>query len=182
VTPASHPAARVVLNARASRDWNTCGLAAAATVLAFHAAGPFDHGARPSDAEAIDRVGERFPPDLPFGLGTSPWRIAAALRAHGLRAEVIHAGPFGLGLARTWDRVLAHARDASPVPVCLDGGLIGGTPWSAHWAVLLGIEAGLVRLGNAGAARTLSRERFMAAWRCRHLPWPCGGCAVLARP
>jgi hypothetical protein len=172
----------VVRNLRAGLDWNTCGQAAAATVLAFHAAGPFAAGAAPDDGAAIDHVRSGFPPDLPFGLGTSPWRLAAALRAHGLDAEVMRAGPFGAGLARAWSRVREHAAGVGPVPVCLDDGLLGGAHGGVHWAVVLDADADGVRLGNAGRAGVLPLGRFLAAWRCRHLPWPFDACAVLAGP
>lgn len=174
------PPPRVVRNIRARADRDTCAQAAAATVLGTLGVAPFDGGAL-SDAGAIDRVRAAFPPDLgPFG--TSAWRLAAALRAHGVEARVSHSGPFGLGASRAWERVRERLARGVPVPVCLDDGMLGGAPWAAHWALALGLDGERVALGNAGAVRSLDLPRFMAAWRCRHLPWPYDHCAVLAGP
>jgi len=174
----SGTAARVVRNGRRS-DWNTCGQAAIASLLAHFHAGPFAGGASPDDGAAIDRVAAEFGPDLPWGLGTSVWRIAAALRRHDLDCDVVHTGWFGHGLRRALDRVTVHAARGIPVPVCLDDGRLGGRPWAAHWAIVLRVSEAHVTLGNAGRAE-LPLDRFLAAWRCRHLPPPYHHCAVLA--
>ncbi len=173
------PTPRVVRNTRHPVDRDTCGQAAVATVLATLRAGPFATHEPLDDARAIDLVRTAFPPDL-GGLGTSAWRLATALRAHGVPAEVVHAGPFGLGAASVWERVRARLAHGLPVPVCLDDGLLGGTAWGAHWAVALAADGRGVTLGNVGPPSLLPLDRFMAAWRCRHLPWPYGYCAVLA--
>ncbi len=171
---------RVIANRR-DRDWNTCGQAAVATLLARFGAGPFTSGAAPDDGAAIDAVSARFGPDVPFGLGTSAGRIAAALRAHGLHAEIVHSGPFGAHPERALERVRQHVSLGIPVPACVDQGLLGGPAWSAHWALVLGFEADEVVLGNTRPGR-LALARFMAAWRCRQLPPPYHHCAVLASP
>ncbi len=170
---------RVIHNARPEVDHNTCGQAAAASVLAHFQAGPFAAGARLDDGDAIDRVREDFPPDVPLGLGTSAHRIAAALRHFGLRAEVIHSGPFARGVARAVDRLTEHLALGIPGPVCVDDGALGNRAWSAHWAIALRIEDARVVLGNANAA-VIPLDQFLTAWRCRHLPWPHHHCAVLA--
>jgi len=167
----------VVHNSRAS-DWNTCGQAAMASVLAHFRAGPYIHGS-PADARVIDELLDRFGPDVPFGLGTTVHRITAALAAHGIDTDVVHTGLFGHGLSAALRRVTAHAARGIPVPVCVDDGVLGGMPWSAHWALVLGIDDARVRLGNARVT-SLSLDRFLVAWRCRHLPPPHRHCAVLA--
>ncbi len=176
----TRPQPRVVRNTRASLDRDTCGQAAVATVLATLGVGPFAGDPPLGDAEAIDLVRAAYPPDLPFGLGTSAGRIAAALRGHGVPARVIHAGMFGIGAAAAWDQVRARVQDGVPVPVCVDDGRIGGIPWGAHWAIVIGATAERVRLGNAAPHGELPLARFVAAWRCRQLPWPYDCCAVLA--
>jgi hypothetical protein len=169
---------RVITNPRPA-DWNTCGQAAIASLLVHFRLGPFADAVPDDDGAAIDAVRVRFGPDVPFGYGTSAFRIAAALRAHGLSAEITHSGWFGGGAARALERLSAHLSRGIPVPVCLDDAELGGRPWSAHWALALGLEGEHIQLGNAGVRR-LSLARFLSAWRCRHLPPPHHYCAVLA--
>ena len=173
-------ARHVVRNGRAlAVDWNTCGQASIATVLAHFRRGPFAT-AGIDDGAAIDFVRARFGPDVPFGLGTTAHRIAAALRAHGLGVEISHSGWFGTERDRALSRLLSHLTQGIPTPVCLDLGMLGGTAWSAHWAVALRFDRGIVELGNMGADSLLGVDAFMAAWRCRHLPLGHNHCAVLA--
>src|SRR5690348_13452085 len=127
---------RIVHNTRAV-DWNTCGQAAIASVLAHFGAGPFAEDPALDDGSAIDRLRTRFGPDLPFGLGTSAYRIAKGLAAHGIDSDLVHTGWLGHGLSTALRRVAAHAARGIPVPVCLDDGVLGGLPWSAHWALVL---------------------------------------------
>lgn len=170
---------RVIHNARPEVDHNTCGQAAAASVLAHFRAGLFATSESLTDGEAIDRVRADFPPDVPLGLGTSAHRIAAALRNFGLRTEVSHSGPFARGVARAMERLTEHLTLGIPVPVCVDDGALGHRAWSAHWAIALRIEDARVVLGNANTA-VIPLDHFLTAWRCRHLPWPHHHCAVLA--
>ena len=185
-------APRVVINARPGDDWNTCGQAAIATVLAHFRLGPFTptcadddtrgaaHRARAiDDGAAIDAVRRRFPADLPLGLGTTPSRIAAALRAHGLAALRLHSGWGERGAPQALERLSAHVRAGYPVPVCLDDGLAGGPPLSHHWAVVTGWEDGRVQLGNFGLS-VVTLDRFSELWRCRRLPYGHRHSAVLA--
>ena len=179
--PGGPPAVRVVRNTRPGVDWNTCGQAAIATVLAYHRAGPFAGGGGAfEDGLAIDLVRLIFPPDLPFGLGTSAFRMAAALRTFGLAAERIHSGWFGHDIEFALGSVRDHVARGNPVPVCLDDGRIGGAGGAAHWAVVLAIEGDRVWVGNAGIAGPLDLDAFMSAWSCRMLPWPHNHAAVLA--
>jgi len=180
-TPGSRPdltpAVRVFRNARPC-DANTCGQAAVATVLAHFGVEPWSR-AELSDGAAIDLVSERFAPDVPFGLGTSGPRVVAALRHFGLDVELVHSGVVGHRTRRALRALEDALGRGVPVPVCVDDGLLGGQPWAAHWAVATAIEDGRITLGNAGT-RTLSLERFVESWRCRHLPWPHHHCAVVA--
>jgi len=171
------PAISWIGNTRPGLDRNTCGQAAIATVLrAWRLAGE-----DLEDGAAIDGVRAVFPPDLPFGLGTSAFRIAAALSAHGLEVELVHSGWFGARRALALDRLLAHVGQGLPAPVCLNGRDVGGSRWSAHWAVALGVEASGVLVGNAGPGLVWPLHRFVDAWACRHLPFSHNHCAVLAR-
>ena len=166
----------VVRNLRPRIDWNTCGQAAVATVLRAHGL------AMPgTDAEDIDRVRSHHPPDLPFGLGTSARRIAAALAAHGLEVEVVHSGWFGRRLPRARARLVAHLERALPAIVCLDGWSVNAGRWSAHWAVALWMDEEGVRLGNVPGDGLWAWERFERAWACRHLPYGHNHAAILAR-
>jgi hypothetical protein len=174
-------AVHVFRNRRRGIDATTCGQAAIATLLAFHRVGPFAARHGFDDGWAIDRVRERHGPDLPLGLGTSAHRIAAALRDHGLVAEVAHSGWFGRRSGRALDRLLAHLAAGAPAPVCLDDHALGGLAGGAHWAIALGFREGAIALGNAGIA-SVPLERFMAVWACRHLPYGHNHCAVLAWP
>jgi len=172
---------RIVRGTRPGIDWNTCGQAAIATLLAYAGLGPFANAAAPEDGAAIDAVARHFPPDMPLGLGTTAWRIAAALRAHGLDATHVHGGWFGVHAGDVLARVAAHADAGRPVPVCVSARALGPAPHgSAHWAIVLGVRDGHVQLGNAGIAE-MPVERFIAAWRCRWLPYGHNAAAILAR-
>jgi hypothetical protein len=176
---AMDPAAVVVCNARPGLDRNTCGQAAVATVLRFHGISPL--AADMSDGAVVDAVCADFAPDLPFGLGTSAYRIADALRAHGLEVEIVHSGWFARRRVHALKRLLAHLEQGLPAPVCLCGRGIGGGPWSAHWAVALANGPSGLLLGNVGPDSLWRLDRFLEAWACRHLPYPHNHCAVLAR-
>lgn len=178
VTPAVIPP-RIVRNARPGVDWNTCGQAAIATLLAHARLGPFAPGVALTDAQAIDWVGREFPADLPFGLGTSAHRIAHALRTYGLGVERVHSGWFGRNTAPVLERVAAHVALGHPVPVCVDAGMLGGAAGSAHWAIAVAVTDGHVRLGNTGLVEPVSLPRFLELWRCRLLPYGHNHAAIL---
>ena len=169
---------RVVRNSRQAIDWNTCGQAAAATVLIARAVAPY---LTLNDGDAIDRLRASHPPDVPFGLGTSAFRMLAALRAHGLDARLLHSGVGGLGLPPVLSAVRAALLAGDPVPVCVDEGLLGERRWGAHWAILLGVDEQGAWLGNAGRSEPLAWPMFMRAWRCRHLPYGHNHAALLIR-
>ena len=161
------------------RHWNACGLAAVASVLARLRAGAWAAEAPPDVTSELDRLIARFPPDMPFGLGTTSFRIAAALRAHGVEAEAAHGG----FAARQAQSVFARARAVIDrggiVPVCVDDGWLGGPPFSAHWAMLIDVDDQGVRLGNCRVAR-LTLPDFLRAWSCPQLPYTHNACAILA--
>lgn len=141
-------------------------------MLARWRIGPFVHEwARASDTAAIDTVCTTHAPDMPFGLGTTVWRLVAALRAHGLDAECVHGDDAEPVLK-------ARLAVGSWTPVLLDDGLLGGRPFSAHWAVAVAADADRVWLGNCRAPH-LDWPRFRRAWNCRFLPPPHRTCAVL---
>jgi hypothetical protein len=171
---------RIVCNSRPGVDWNTCGQAAIATVLAHMHLGPFAAGVDVPDGEAIDWVRHEFPADVPLGLGTSAHRLAAALRAHGLAVERVHSGWFALHAAHAMERLVAHVETGYPVPVCIDMARLGSSLGAAHWAIVTGIEGDRVRLGNVGFSEPLPRELFLDLWRCRWLPYGHNHAAVLA--
>lgn len=171
---------RVIVNDRPGVDHRTCGQAAIATVLAHHRLGPFaGAGDAVTDGVAVDFVSRLHPPDLPFGLGTSAFRLAAALRSFGLGVERVHSGWFGSGVPAALGSLRAHVALGHPVPVCLDDGRLGGGGGSAHWAVVLAFDGSAIRLGNCRVA-ALDLPAFLDVWHCRHLPYSHNHCAVLA--
>ena len=143
-----------------------------ASLLAQWRVGAFAHAwARANDAAAIDTVAATHAPDMPFGLGTTAWRVCAALRAHGLDVEWVHGG------GAEW-RLRPYLATGAWAPVLLDDGLLGGRAFSAHWAVATSAEPEGVTLGNCRRAR-LGWPEFRRAWSCRFLPPPHRHCAIL---
>ncbi|NOT32610.1 MAG: hypothetical protein HOP12_00395 [Candidatus Eisenbacteria bacterium] len=199
-------APRVFVNSRPGRDWNTCGQAAIATVLAAHfratpdlapgvastRSGVLPFEVAPADAtrvlprlagtdgEVIDAIMTVHPPDLPFGAGTTAFRLASALRAHGLHVQRIHAGPLGFGASRSLETLRAALARRLPVPVLVDAGRFGGRAYEAHWAIALADEGEWLRFGNLSQPVRRPLGEFLRAWACRHLPWPFNYCAVIA--
>lgn len=169
---------RIVVNARPGLDWNTCGQAAIATMLAHFRLGPFALAAPLADGEAIDRLRPRFGPDMPLGLGTTIFRIAAALRAHGLGIERIDSG-FGLCGDDACAKLRAHVATGTPVPVCVDSRRLGGSA-GAHWAIVVQADDAGVRLGNGLRREHMAWPEFMDAWACRRLPPTHHHAALLA--
>ena len=160
---------RIIVNERPGTDWNTCGQAAIATMLAHFRLGPFVLDASPADGEAIDQLRPRFGPDMPLGLGTTAFRIAAALRAHGLGVERIDSGWRGQRAASCYDQLRAHVSSGTPTPVCVDARRLGGST-GAHWAIVLEAGDAGVRLGNGLGRERMTLGDFLDAWACRALP------------
>ncbi len=171
---------RVVCNTRPGVDWNTCGQAAIATVLAHTRLGPFAAGGFVSDGDAIDWVKRDFPGDLPLGLGTSAYRLAHALRSLGLAAEHVHSGWFGRRTTRALERVVEHARAGDPVPVCIDLGRLGGPAGGGHWGIVTRAESDGLWIGNAGLDAPVPPERFLELWSCPLFPYGHNHAGVLA--
>jgi hypothetical protein len=168
----------VIVNARPA-DWNRCGQAAVATVLAHYRVGPF--AGNLTNNEAMDRLSAEFPPDVPFGLGTSVWRLREALESYGLSVEHVHSGWFNRDANRALSRLEEHMGERRPAVVCLDHGLCGGEAWSAHWAVMIGLDSQHATIAGRPGALEIPRDEFQQAWRCRHLPHPHNHCALLLR-
>lgn len=176
----SHPL-RIIRNSRPGLDWNTCAQAAIATVLAHFRAGPFADGAPADDAAAVDAIRATHPPDVPLEFGTTSFRVAAALSAHGLAVERVHSGLVGWDFPLVWDRLSRHVAAGWPALVCVDEGLLGGTPWAAHWSVLTALDEHGATLADRSAA-PVALPLFLSAWQCRMLPFGHNHGAVLARP
>ena len=123
-----------------------------------------------------------FPPDIPFGLGTSAPRIMAALEYHGLEVSWINSGAFGWATARARARLTAHLAAGRPAIVCVDTGRIGGPAFGAHWAIAAGISGDALRLVNVSQPNPVQWLAFLASWRCPHLPLGYNHCALLVRP
>jgi hypothetical protein len=172
------PPPRIVLNARPGVDWNTCGQAAIATMLAHFRLGPFAVEARLADGEAIDRLRRGFGPDMPLALGTTAFRIAAALRAHGLGVERIDSG-LGVCGDDACTRLRAHVATGTPVPACVESRRLGGRT-GFHWVIVLEADDSGVRLGNGLGRDHLAWPEFMDAWACRALPPTHHHAALLA--
>lgn len=172
--------ARVFRNARLGRDADTCGQAAVATMLAHFGLMPLDAPGLEGleDGAVIDRIAADFPPDVPFGLGTSAGQMRAALVAYGLAARHVHSGWFGRHLGYAFGHLCAHVAAGLPSIVCLDDGRLGGTPFSAHWAIVTDVRSDSVALA-AARVRELTLLEFLNAWRCRQLPWGHNHCALL---
>ena len=123
-----------------------------------------------------------FPPDIPFGLGTSAPRIMAALTAYGLEAAWVHSGAFGATTSRARSRLTAHLAAGLPAIVCMDTGGIGGPAFGAHWAIATRLSPHGLSLENVTREDPVQWPAFLASWRCPHLPLGYNHCALLVRP
>jgi len=180
-------------SSRRRRDWNACGQAAVAALLDLHGAqlpgmtktvpDACDGRLRWEPGAAIDRVRASYPPDFFFGLfGTSPERLAAALRGFGLDAEIRRAWGREAG-----DRIFAGAKreaaEGRPPVLIMDRRHLGGRPLAAHWGILLGVEDGVARLGNMGRGpREVPEASLRRAFSCRFMGPRFSQCAVLCEP
>ena len=128
-----------------------------------------------------ESVLRRFPPDVPFRLGTSAFRVAAALRAFGIPFTRIHSGWLGRAGERRWERLASHLRAGGTAIVCVDTGPLGGERWAAHWAVAWRLDPTGIHLQHWRDA-VLPAVVFRRAWACRQLPWPHHHLAFLVPP
>ncbi len=162
-----------------SGDWNTCAQAAAATLLAPFALGPYSLGAIPTHQAATRALTRTHPPDMPLGFGTTAFGLARLLEDHGFSVRIVHSSVFGRRRESTLAQIEAHAAAGWPVPVCLDDGLLGGRAFEAHWALVHEVRGDHVSL-SLGRSRQLPLEEFLTSWHCRHLPYTHNHCAILA--
>lgn len=176
-------------------DYNTCGQAAVAALLDYHALDPFGlrktvHDARDGryhwpDDRVIDRVKETFPPDNLFGLfGTTGDTIAEALAHAGLHARVASSADLQRGRG-IWESAKQHANAGNPVVAIVDRGKLGGRPFTAHWVVVHKVAGSRVYLANYRKGTTtvvVPEATFVRAFRCRFAPAVFGlnHCAVFA--
>ena len=174
------------------QDWNRCGQAAVASLLDYHAAGPFKReepvrgvacARRCLDTgEAIDLITKSFPPDHFFGLfGTTAARIVAALQSYGLEANAVRSRSTA-DEESIWPAIEQSVAEGLPVIVLLDLGKLGGRPFSAHWAVVYRVEDSLVHLANCRRTPVVPKDLFLRAFRCRLMLDGFCYCAVFTRP
>jgi len=132
-------------------------------------------------AAPFEIVLRRFPPDVPLRLGTSAFRVAAALRAFGVPFARVHSGWLGRGAGRCWERLARHLDDGGSAIVCVDAGRLGGQRWAAHWVVAGRLDPAGIQVRHWRDA-VLPVAVFRRAWACRHLPWPHHHLAFLVPP
>jgi hypothetical protein len=132
-----------------------------------------------SRAALAEAIAHTHPPDVPFGGGTSAFRVRAALEDRGVPAHIVHSGWFGIAASQAWEHVARAASHGLPAIVCVDAGALGGTAWHTHWCVVTGISNGVVEIENPVAGPRVPVGAFRDAWACRHLPWPHHHCAVI---
>jgi hypothetical protein len=180
-------------NYRPSVDWNTCGQAAVATMTDFWGLDPWGL-ARPrydwqngryywDDGAAVDSVKSVFPPDNIFGLGSSGGLIRDALQQYGLsNAAVAWSGIFSTGWEDRWRELQNYLSWDLPVPVLVDVGALGGTWYTAHWAIAYRIADGRIHLGAMSGLgnSTPTTDEFLHAWHCWFLPAGYNHCGVYA--
>lgn len=178
--------------ARRPSDWNTCGQAAIATIADFWGLDPWNLS-RPvcdeingrhywDDCVAVDAVaGSGFGPNVIFGLGTTGGVICNALRCYGLtHVAVTRSGIFTAGGEKCWRQLHEYVEYGYPAPVIVDCGQLGGTRFTAHWAIVYRISDGRVSLGAMGGIGDTAPtvDVFLDAWRCWFLPAGFSHCAV----
>jgi hypothetical protein len=129
--------------------YNACGPAGCATLLTYCEL-------LPAHVDSLHRIERTHPPDLIGGrLGTTPWRIASALRAYG--------APHVAAVNRLRDLKEAIA-DRNPV-LCViqnEPGLFGMRA-GAHWLVAHAYDRDGVYVTNFGRHH-VPWERFEALW------------------
>ncbi len=177
-------------NCRPSKDWNTCGQAAIGTMLDYFGLNPYGlecvpqgkSGCHWSNGEIIDAlINDDCGPDNPFGLGTSVFGVAKALKKHGLDATASYSGFLLAGWEQLWEQLKSYLAARVPVPVIIDLGVIGGPQFTIHWAIAYRWEGGQVFLGNCGYRPVVPEDQFLRAWACGFLPYTFNHCGVYVR-
>ena len=172
-------------NSRPGKDGNTCGQAAIATILDFHHIDPFGLPRNAqgfwNDGAIIDAlIADGMGPDVIFGWGTQPSRIAEALGKYGLDTHVSHyAPPVSKSPAGLFDDLRAFLHRDLPVPVLVDMGPLDGGAFVAHWPVAFKVADGRVHLANMGGANSKPTiDLFISAWHAWLLPFGFNWAAV----
>jgi len=134
------------------------------------------------DGAVIDAlINAGFGPDVAFGFGTTGGRIRDALFAYGCnQAYEEHSGLFSAGWQGLWERLKVFLRDLkTPVPVLVDIGALGGSYYTAHWAIAHRVTAAEeVHLAACPWRPVVDRQTFLHAWHCSFLPLGFNHCAV----
>ena len=138
------------VNADGLEPRNACGPAGCATLLTYCEL-------LPAHVDSLWRIERTHPPDLVGGrFGTSPWRIASALRDYGV--------PRALGVNRLRELREAIA-DRNPV-LCViqnEPGLFGMRA-GAHWLVAHAYDRDGIYVTNFGPHHHVPWARFEALW------------------
>jgi hypothetical protein len=178
-------------NCRQGVDWNTCGQAAIATITDYWGLDPYGlprTALDPNnnlyywdDGQAIDTIiAGGYGSDVPYGFGTTGFRVSEALASYGLNASVGFSGPYGQGWEGLWQTLQDYLAGNRPVPVMIDLGAISDSWWTVHWAIAYKIADDRVYLGNCPWNPSPATADFLWAWRCWYLPPTFNFCAVYA--
>ncbi|MBO9539603.1 hypothetical protein J7643_03320 [bacterium] len=156
-------------------DSNHCGQAAAAMMLAHADLNPLNLNRRiqdpvdsrwyASNADWIDGLTAKYPPDVLFGLaGTSPGRLVEMLEAFGMRTHFSTSADDTAGLER-W------VSAGWPVATLVDAQALWGGEASLHWIVVYGMDQRQVLAGNTfDGKRAIPLDKFRRAWECAGYP------------
>lgn len=176
-------------NTRPDKDWNTCGQAAMATILDFHKIDPFglprNSAGHWNDGQIIDAlINDGMGPDVVFGWGTTPTRLAEALGRYGLGVTATSFIPF---FPRSRSQLFADLRELLardlPVPVLVSVSELGvPVPFGAHWPVAFKVENNRVHLAACPWNPTPTITQFISAWHAWFLPMGMNWASVRAVP
>ena len=180
-----------ISNYRPDVDWNTCGQAAIATITDYWGRNPYNLPRTKrdpinylyywDDGQAIDAViNGGFGPDVPYGFGTTGFRIREALASYRLDAFVGFSGSYGQGWQVQWQGLQDYLAGNHPVPVMIDLGAISDAWWTVHWAIAYKIADDRVYLGNCPWNPAPATADFLRAWACWFLPPTFNHCGVYA--
>jgi len=177
------------VNDRPDVDWNTCGIAAIATIADYWGKNPYSLSRREfdwhnglwywDDGEAIDAIiNGGFGPDVVFGWGTTGGRIVDALKSYGLNPSVGYSGFASWGWENLWSSLKSYVNANRPVPVMVDLGAINGPWWTVHWPIVYKVDSERVYLGNCPWNPKPLINDFLSAWHCWYLPYGFNHCGV----
>jgi hypothetical protein len=160
-----------------------------ATMLDFHHIDPFrlpkDSQGHWKAGDIIDAlIADGLGPDVVFGWGTTPTRIAEALGRYGLGVTATAFNPYfpRSRSALFGDLQELLARDL-PVPVLVSLSELGvASPFAAHWPVVFKVESNRVHLAACPWNPTPTIEQFISAWHAWFLPLGMNWASVRAVP